>query len=154
MLITPRQALFIKFYFDPESETFSCIADSAVKAGYPRNAANNIPQYNWFKEARKDLEMVIFQGMQNLKEYLVVDTKKKVVNEDGQSEIIRDMDMERIKFSATKHVTAQLFKPAPVPPELPGGSTYQQFNFNIKDGETVDPTQITEYFKNRYRSKI
>lgn len=41
-LLTPQQELFLSYYTNPKSETFSNAVQSALKAGYTENYANNI----------------------------------------------------------------------------------------------------------------
>ena len=41
-VIDPRQGLFVQYYFDPESETFSNALQSALRAGYERDYAKNL----------------------------------------------------------------------------------------------------------------
>lgn len=41
-LLTPQQELFLSYYTNPKSETFSNAVQSALKAGYEESYANNI----------------------------------------------------------------------------------------------------------------
>lgn len=41
-LLTPQQEMFLSYYTNPKSETFSNAVQSALKAGYSESFANNI----------------------------------------------------------------------------------------------------------------
>ena len=51
--LSPRQILFLKGYLDPKSETFSNALQSALKAGFTQEYAENITNLmpNWLSEA-------------------------------------------------------------------------------------------------------
>lgn len=50
--LTPKQIEFLKYYNDPTSETFSNALQSALKAGFSQNYAENITvaMPNWLEE--------------------------------------------------------------------------------------------------------
>lgn len=52
----PRQELFLSYYFNPKSATFSNAVQSAIKAGYTEEYANSITRTDneWFAEAVRD----------------------------------------------------------------------------------------------------
>lgn len=88
----PRQSLFLSNYLDPKSETFSNCLQSALKAGYSQEYAENITAKTpaWFKEKVGKLHL----------------TSKAEKNLDG----FLDSDDERIAFDATKFVLERLKK--------------------------------------------
>jgi hypothetical protein len=49
----PRQALFLTYYLDPKSETFSNILQSGIKAGYSREYSENLSSImpEWLSES-------------------------------------------------------------------------------------------------------
>lgn len=52
-MFTPQQIAFIEYYFNPESDTFSNLTQSGVKAGFEFNYAENLNSLmpKWFKTA-------------------------------------------------------------------------------------------------------
>ena len=67
----PRQALFIEYYFDRESDTFANALKSAVKAGfteeYGKVLTSNMPK--WLSETIKD-SSIIKKAERNLNNFL------------------------------------------------------------------------------------
>lgn len=56
----PRQALFLSYYIDPKSETFSNAYQSALKAGYEEEYAKVIlnKDLDWLSESVKDMNLL------------------------------------------------------------------------------------------------
>lgn len=56
-LLTPQQENFLAYYTDPRSETFSNALQSALRAGYTEEYANNITSLlpDWLSESMGDL---------------------------------------------------------------------------------------------------
>jgi hypothetical protein len=56
----PRQSLFLSYYIDPKSSTFSNAYQSAVKAGYEEEYAKVIlnKDLDWVSESVKDLALL------------------------------------------------------------------------------------------------
>ncbi len=75
----PRQALFLKYYLNRKSETFSNAYRSALKAGYAEEYAKTIlnQDTDWVSESLKD-ELFIQLADKNLEELLTQDEDKKV----------------------------------------------------------------------------
>lgn len=67
----PRQALFLSYYLDPDSETFSNATQSALKAGYEPNYADNITAIlpKWLGAYIQD-NYLVKKAESNLKEFL------------------------------------------------------------------------------------
>lgn len=79
LLFTPQQRLFLAYYCDPKSETYNKSTQSAIKAGYGREYAENITSLdlvwlkdgiselvgkdNLLKKARKNLEIGLEGGL-------------------------------------------------------------------------------------------
>jgi hypothetical protein len=56
-VLTPQQELFLSYYTDPKSETFSNATQSAIKAGYEQSYADNIMALlpDWLSENIGDM---------------------------------------------------------------------------------------------------
>lgn len=73
----PRQDMFLANYLDPKSETWSNAYQSAIKAGYTDEYAQNITGQGttWLSENLSDTAL-LQQAMVNLKEFLGTDDEK------------------------------------------------------------------------------
>lgn len=108
----PRQSLFLSYYLDPKSTTFSNAYKSALRAGYEDEYAKNITGQglDWLSESISD-SYLIAKAEQNLKEFLEMDTVTKVIEVDGQEPIkVQDSQMVKIKQDTTKFVAERLNK--------------------------------------------
>jgi phage terminase small subunit len=72
---TPQQVEFLKNYLDPQSETWSSITQSAIKAGYSEEYANNLSAMNWFKEGVEDTRL-LDKAKKNLWQFVADDNEK------------------------------------------------------------------------------
>jgi hypothetical protein len=81
----PRQSLFLSYYLDPKSETFSNAYQSALKAGYEKEYAENLTSSmpKWLSESLGDLKMVerAERNLKQVQELVVVDEKGKVATD-------------------------------------------------------------------------
>lgn len=101
----PRQSLFLQYYLDRDSETFSNGLQSALKAGYELEYAKviiaNMP--DWLSEKLND-EETAQQAERNLKKFL---------NDDGNPSIQADMTkftlkgLRKEKFSERQELTGK-----------------------------------------------
>lgn len=77
----PRQSLFLQYYLDPESETFSNSYRSALKAGYEEEYARvittNSKGLSWLSESVND-NYLIKKAEQNLKEFLEDSSDRRI----------------------------------------------------------------------------
>lgn len=75
----PRQALFLSYYLDRKSATFSNAYRSALKAGYSEEYSSCIlnKDTDWLAESVRD-EKLIKLADRNLEELLIQDEDKKV----------------------------------------------------------------------------
>lgn len=57
-LLTPQQELFLSYYTNPKSDTFSNAKQSALKAGYSEEYSNNITGQlpDWLSESLGDMK--------------------------------------------------------------------------------------------------
>jgi len=83
-LVDPRQALFLGYYLNPKSETFSNGYQSALKAGfedeYAKGLFSKMPK--WLAENVKSMTMVN-KAERNLDQMLDLETKQEVITKDG-----------------------------------------------------------------------
>ena len=106
----PRQALFLSYYHDPKSDTFANGMQSALKAGYSQEYAENILSLmpKWLSENIGD-SYLISKAEENLKEFLEMSGKKKV--EIGGIEVeVDDPALFKIKQDTTKFTLERLGK--------------------------------------------
>lgn len=99
--LDPRQKLCWDFYVNPTSETFGNGTQSAIKAKYTPDYADQITTVDWFKGKVRRLNM-LSKGEKVLDEtldYIAVDDKGKV-----------DAGIARIKLDAAKVVVTTLGK--------------------------------------------
>lgn len=78
-VLDPRQALFLELYLDPNSDTFSNIYQSALKAGYSDGYAVNLKsKANWVTENNRTVtkDELVSQAKNNLRELLVSPDEK------------------------------------------------------------------------------
>jgi hypothetical protein len=73
----PRQSLFLSYYLDPESETFSNALQSALKAGYSQEYSESLTSQmpKWLSESLGDLT-IVKQAETNIKSFLVGEDEK------------------------------------------------------------------------------
>ena len=77
--LTPRQIRFLELYLNPESETFGNATQSALRAGFKQEYAENITHRlpNWLAENVGDSELIAL-ALKNLKELLDEDKDKRI----------------------------------------------------------------------------
>lgn len=99
----PRQALFLKHYLDPKSPTFSNALQSALKAGYEQEYAENITHLepNWLSESIGTDQMVK-KAERNLNKIL----EMEAVSEEGKV----DTGTLKVVADISKFVTERLAK--------------------------------------------
>ena len=99
--LDPRQKLCWELYVNPKSETFGNGTQSAIKAGYEPDYADQITTVEWFKGRVRRLNM-LSKGEKVLDEtldYIAVDENGKV-----------DVGIGRLKLDAAKVVVTTLGK--------------------------------------------
>lgn len=90
--VDPRQALFLKYYLDPKSETFSNALQSALKAGYSQ-------EYS---------ETILSQDLDWLSENLRSDVMLKKAEKNLEK--LMDSEDERVQADISKFVSSRLGK--------------------------------------------
>lgn len=98
--LTPQQTEFARYYFDPTSKTYSNALQSALKAGYSQETAENITHImpKWLSElfgkkkrllmkAEKNLESILDLGISEKESLKVVaDTSKFIAERIGKDQ--------------------------------------------------------------------
>lgn len=99
----PRQAEFLKGYLDPKSPTYANALQSALKAGYEREYAENITHLepNWLSEAIGS-EQMVKKAERNLNKILDMNA----VTEEGKV----DTSLLKVVADTSKFVTERLAK--------------------------------------------
>lgn len=114
----PRQALFLSYYLDPKSKTFSNAYQSAIKAGYAQEYAENITSMmpKWLSENIGD-DYLVRTAEGNLKEFLEMDTTQPIVtmigvmkDKDGKIITKENPNLKKIKSDMTKFTLERLNK--------------------------------------------
>ncbi len=102
--LDPRQEAFLANYIDPTSETFSNALQSALKAGYSQDHAENLTRKapNWLAENGGRM-INLKKAEKGLGEYLDLDVELPIINQEGK--VIakkRDPSLIRTKFDCIK----------------------------------------------------
>lgn len=107
----PRQALFLTYYLDRESETFSNALRSAMKAGYTKQTAESFiaRMPTWLAEKLGD-EEIIKKAEENVKEFLELDCENTGVTKKGDEFTFTDPRLMRIKSENSHFVLERLNK--------------------------------------------
>lgn len=92
----PRQELFFEYFLDRKSDTFSNAYQSAMKAGYDENYAQQLTyiQPKWLVERIKD-EEIIYLAENNLKEFLSPEEEDKKVKADITKFVLRGLRKDK-----------------------------------------------------------
>ena len=98
----PRQALFLKYYIDPKSKTFSNAYQSAIEAGYSDDYAKTIlsQDVDWLSASLRS-ESMLKKAERNLDKYLDLE---EIIEGKTDKEILK------IKTDVSKFVTSRLGK--------------------------------------------
>ena len=84
IVLDPRQGLFLKYYLDPESDTFSNGKQSAIRAGYTEEYAKQIiaGMPEWLSDNIRHLSMAQ-KAEKNLSEFLDTDVTQQAMGAFG-----------------------------------------------------------------------
>jgi len=112
--IDPRRALFLKYYLDIESKTFSNAYQSAVKAGYDESYAEQILGQNWVSENIR-YDIMVRNAEKNLEEFLDMeeDVEVNIRNKEGdilETKTVKDGKILDVKANVSKFVAERLGK--------------------------------------------
>lgn len=134
-LLDPRQIMCWDFYIDPKSETFGNGRQSAIRAGYEVDYADQITTSEWFKGKLRRLNM-LGKAEKVLDKTLTYETE----DEDGKVKV----DLLKVQTDVAKHITETLGK----------NEGYSKRNeLTGKDGGSIEisnekKTEIEEALKN------
>lgn len=137
--LTPQQIDFLKYYTDPKSETFSNALQSALKAGYKQEYAENLTHLmpDWLSEAIGKRKRLLEKAEKALEETLDMPTEvvKWEVSgyEDGQKiyeDVVKtEPALVKIKQDTAKFIASTIGKED-------GYSTKQEVDLTSK-GEKI-----------------
>ena len=107
----PRQSLFLQYYLDPESETFSNALQSALKAKYERQYAESLTAKmpTWLAEKIGD-DYMLDLAEKNLKGFLEMDTINQIPTKSGNVATYDDPKLKKIKADISTFVAERLNK--------------------------------------------
>jgi len=81
-LLNPQQELFLSYYTDPKSETFSNACQSAIKAKYSKEYAENITSLmpGWLSESMGDMKRLrkAERNLDEVQNLPIIDSEGKV----------------------------------------------------------------------------
>lgn len=110
--IDPRQAIFLKHYIDPKSETFANAKRSAMKAGYSEQYADRIlsEDLEWLSDALR-YEDIIKKAEKNLVEFMDIEDNR--IRADMTKFTLERLNKK--KFSTRQELTGAEGKDLPTP---------------------------------------
>jgi len=103
----PRQKAFLAAYLDPKSETWSNALQSALRAGFAQEYAENITHLmpDWLSEALGD-NILIQKALNNLNDFLSTDDEKlQSIKADLTKFTLKGL--QKNKFSERSEVTGK-----------------------------------------------
>lgn len=106
--LDPRQKLCWELYANPRSETFGNGTQSAIKAGYEPDYADQITTVEWFKGKVRRLNM-LSKAEKVLDEMLEMDDTQIKETDNGVVSF-RDASLTRIKQDTAKFLAERLGK--------------------------------------------
>lgn len=105
-LLTEKQINFLSFYLNPESETFSNVYKSALKAKYKKEYAENLTNLmpKWLSENIGNLYLIT-KAEQNLREFIEMNIQDPVITmigilKDKKGNIIKKDNVNKMKIKA------------------------------------------------------
>lgn len=113
-ILTPQQQLFMSFYIDPTSESFSNAFRSAVRAGYSEEYALNITNLmpNWLSDFIGKDNTMLMKAERNLDRFLD-ETRDKRVALDATKFVAERLGKQ--KYSQRSELTGRDGKDLPAP---------------------------------------
>ncbi len=140
--VDPRQALFLSYYLDNKSETFSNAYRSALRAGYESEYARNITSTmpSWLAEYL-DHSSLVKKAEKNLKEMLEMEVENEGVSKSGEVYEYDDVGKLRVKADLTKFVLERLDKERySQRQEIGAGSGVKKLVIEFDDGNSKEET--------------
>lgn len=135
--VDPRQALFLAYYLDPKSDTFSNALQSALKAGYEQQYAESLTAKmpDWLSEKVGD-KLMLSKAEKNLNEMLDMPVRTlewEGHGEDAEQVVTTEPALVKIKQDTAKFVAERLGK----------GKWSSRNELTGKDGNPIEIKQIT-----------
>ncbi len=115
-IINPKQALFIQYFIDPESKTFSNCLQSGIAAGFSPTYAENIASRRpkWFLEAitshRISDDQAVMEAEESLRELRTMNIVNETLTEGGEVLKKRDAGLASVKLRAAEITLRTLAK--------------------------------------------
>ena len=106
-MINPKQDLFLSYYLDPKSETWSNAYQSALRAGYSDEYAKNMTGQmpDWLSENIKDSSL-LQTALNNLNEFLnTTDERAQNLRWDATKTVLKGL--AKNKFSERTELTGK-----------------------------------------------
>lgn len=102
-MITPQQADFIAYYFDPTSETYCDAKNSALKAEYSLQYAENITGQlpKWLSDALGQKKRLIEKAKQKLEVFL--DSEDEKIAQDTTKFVLKTIGKDEGFSERTEH---------------------------------------------------
>jgi len=124
-LLNPQQELFLQLFLDPKSDTFSNYRQSALKAGYKQEYADNISSRmpKWLDEALEDSTLV-----------------RKAL--DNLSDFVGNKENPNLQWDATKFTLSRLNK----------GKFSEKVEQEVKGNVNITWTEQKTYLSNETQS--
>jgi hypothetical protein len=117
-VLDARRALFLRFYFNPESNTFNKLKASGQKAGYTSGYISQIRRKKWFKRALRQVAL-IDKSEKKLAKILDYKVDEVAIGKDGKEELdeegnviiyVRDHKTLKIQSDVSKFSLERLDK--------------------------------------------
>ena len=126
----PRFTLFLQYYIDPKSETFSNALKSGIRAGYSPKYANQITRKKRYKEVM-DSSFMIHKAENNMADVLSMKTDlalrdrngRILTDKDGKPIKLTNAELLRIKVDVSKFIAERLDRVKYGKDEQPGSVT-------------------------------
>ena len=118
-IIDPRQTDMMRFYTDPSSATFGDVKNSAIRAGYSEQYADNITNLRpkWLLVSMGRRERMLVKAERNLDEALDLDVEQEVItkegyltDEEGKPIKRKNTELLKIKQDASKFIAKTVGK--------------------------------------------
>lgn len=103
--LNPKQELFLQLFLDPKSETFGNYTQSAIKAGYSPEYADNITALmpKWLDEALEDSTLVR-KALDNLSDF-IGNAENPTIQWDATKFTLKNLNST--KFSERQELTGK-----------------------------------------------
>lgn len=125
-LLSPQQELFLSYYTNPKSETFSNALQSGLKAGYSQEYSESITSQlpDWLSESLGDMKRLrkAERVLDKTLDYEPVDDKGKIDTsllaiQNKTAQFVTER-LNKGKYSARSEITGEGGKPLYLPAEL------------------------------------